>query len=221
MSAYISEYNLAFRLRPATTALLVIDMQNATGSLEHGLARKLRAEGRLDEAGYRFARISDLVIPNSRRLLATFREQGAPVIYITYGGERSDCSDVARHIRAFVIATRNWAGNPEHEIVDALRPQPDEPVLNKTTMGAFGSTGLDARLRALGVREVVCVGVSTNNCVGMTAMEAADQGYGVVLVSDATGTCSDRMQAAFEELFGRLWGRVLTTDEVLAELAAP
>ncbi|MDX2223765.1 MAG: isochorismatase family cysteine hydrolase, partial [Rhodospirillaceae bacterium] len=198
MSAYVNEYALQFTLKPATTALLVIDMQNATGSLNHGLAKKLRAEGRLEEAGYRFARINDLVVPNTQKLLAAFRALAAPVIYITYGAERPDCADVARHIRAFVSATGNRAGNPEHEIVDALKPLPHEPVLNKTTMGAFGSTGIDSRLRALGVTEVVCAGVSTNNCVGMTAMEAADKGYGVVLVSDATGTCSDRMQAAFE-----------------------
>jgi nicotinamidase-related amidase len=218
MTAYISEYNLQFTLRPQTTALLVIDMQNATGSLDHGLAKKLRAEGRLDESKYRFERIEQVVVPNTQKLLAAFRALGAPVIYVTYGAETPDCSDVARHIRAFVAATDNKVGKPEHEIVDALKPLPHEPVLNKTTMGAFGSTGIDARLRALGVTELVCAGVSTNNCVGMTAMEAADKGYGVVLVSDATGTCSDRMQAAFEEMFLRLWGRVLTTAETIGEL---
>ncbi|MDX2143412.1 MAG: isochorismatase family cysteine hydrolase [Rhodospirillaceae bacterium] len=220
MTAYINEYSLQFTLKPATTALLVIDMQNATGSLTHGLAKKLRAEGRLEESQYRFERIEKFVVPNTQKLLAAFRALGAPVIYVTYGGETPDASDVARHIRAFVRATDNIAGKPEHDIVDALKPLPHEPVLNKTTMGAFGSTGIDARLRALGVTEVVCVGVSTNNCVGMTAMEAADQGYGVVLVSDATGTCSDRMQAAFEEMFLRLWGRVLTTADTISELRA-
>ena len=54
----------------------------------------------------------------------------------------------------------------------------------------------------------------------MTAMEAADKGYGVVLVSDATGTCSDRMQQAYEEMFLRLWGRVLSTSETIAEIKA-
>jgi nicotinamidase-related amidase len=220
MTAYIAEYALTFTLRPATTALLVIDLQNATGSLDHGLAQKLRAEGRLEESKYRFERIEKLVVPNTQKLLAAFRGMGAPVIFITYGAETPDASDVARHIRAFVRATGNIAGRPEHEIVAALKPLPHEPVLNKTTMGAFGSTGIDSRLRALGVTEVVCVGVSTNNCVGMTAMEAADRGYGTVLVSDATGTCSDRMQTAFEEMFLRLWGRVLTTAETTAELRA-
>lgn len=218
MTAYVNEHALQFTLKPATTALLVVDMQNATGSLQHGLAKKLRAEGRLEEAKYRFDRINTMVVPNSQKLLAAFRRMGAPVIYITYGSEQTDYGDVARHIRGIVAATHNRAGNAEHEIVDALKPRPGELVLNKTTMGAFGSTGIDSRLRALGVTEVVCVGVSTNNCVAMTAMEAADRGYGVVLVSDATGTCSDRMQQAFEEMFLRLWGRVQTTANTIDEL---
>lgn len=218
MTTYVNEFSLKFTIRPATTALLVVDMQNATGSLDHGLAKMLRTQGRLEESRYRFERIEKFVVPNTQKLLAAFRAAGAPVIFITYGAETPDASDVARHIRAFVQATGNKIGNPEHDIVDALQPLDHEPVLNKTTMGAFGSTGIDSRLRALGVTEIVVVGVSTNNCVGMTAMEAADKGYGVVLVSDATGTCSDRMQNAFEEMFLRLWGRVLTAEETIAEL---
>ena len=142
------------------------------------------------------------------------------MIYLTYGGELPDCSDVPAHIRGIVKATNNYVGMPEHEIVDALKPQAGEIVLNKVTMGAFCSTGVEARLRALGVTEVVATGVSTNNCVGMTAMEASDRGFGTVLVSDATGTCSDRMQAAYEEMFSRLWGRVLDTRAVIAEIQA-
>ncbi len=52
----------------------------------------------------------------------------------------------------------------------------------------------------------------------MTAMEAADRQYGAVLVSDATGTCSDAMQEATLTTFRRLWGRVMATHEVIAEL---
>ncbi|MBL8645511.1 MAG: cysteine hydrolase [Rhodospirillaceae bacterium] len=220
MANYINEFSYRFTLNPATTALVVIDMQNATGSLDHGLAKYLKAQGRLEESRYRFERINRAVIPNTQKLLAYFRAVGAPVIYVTYGSERADYSDVARHIRDIVMATNNKAGEPEHEIVAALQPQPGEPVVNKTTIGAFASTPIDQYLRTSGISEIVVTGVSTNNCVGMTAMEAADKGYGVVLVSDATGTCSDKMQNAFEEMFLRLWGRVLSTDETLSELKA-
>ncbi|MGR8947100.1 MAG: cysteine hydrolase family protein [Gammaproteobacteria bacterium] len=219
MSAnYVDEFTESFTLNPSTTALLVIDMQNATGNPKTGLGKLLEQQGRLDSAKYRFDRIANTIVPNTRRLLAHFRAIGAPVIFVTYGAELPDCSDVPKHIRKLVIATNNKAGEIEHEIVDELKPQAGEPVLNKVTMGAFGSTGIDTLLKAKGITEVVCTGVSTNNCVGMTAMEASDRGYSVVLTSDATGTCSDEMQDAFIAMFLRLWGKVLTTDEVISEI---
>ena len=117
-----------------------------------------------------------------------------------------------------IRATNNIAGQKEHEIVAALQPLPGELVLNKTTQGAFRSTGLDTTLRAKGIKTVVTVGVSTNNCVAMTSMEACDLQYRVVVVSDGTGTDSDDMQTATLTMLKRLWARVLTTDEVLTEL---
>lgn len=216
---YINELSNTFTLDPKTTALVVVDMQYATGSREHGLGKMLKEQGRLDEAGYRFGRIDDYVLPNTKLLLEAFRSAGARIVYVTYGAEQADCSDVPIHIRGIVKATSNIEGYREHEIIDVIKPQDGELVLNKVTMGAFGSTGIESRLRAIGISEIVTVGVSTNNCVGMTAMEASDRGFGVVLVSDATGTCDDEAQAAFEAMFLRLWGRVLPTNEVVEELS--
>ena len=221
MSAtYIDEFTQPVALNPRTTALLVVDMQYASGSRNHGLGARLAREGRLEEAAYRFDRIEQLLIPNIQRLLTAFRGLGAPVIYFTVGATLPDYSDAPARQRTFFEATNNTAGNREHEIVEALAPRAGEPVLNKVTMGAFGSTGIDALLKAKGISEVVATGVSTNNCVGMTVMEAADRGYGAVLVSDATGTCSDEMQEVTLQSFRRLWGRVMTTDDVIAELGA-
>ena len=70
----------------------------------------------------------------------------------------------------------------------------------------------------MGIKTVVCVGVSTNNCVGMTAMEACDSQYHVVVVDDATGTDSDEMQQATLNMLRRLWARIMSTDDVIASL---
>ncbi len=217
---YINDFNQPVAVNPRTTALVVVDLQYATGSADHGLGKMLTEQGRLEEAEYRFSRINNLVLPNTQRLLKAFRAAGAPVFFVTYGAELPDCSDVPGHIRALVKATNNIEGQKEHEIVDAVAPEPGETVLNKVTMGAFGSTGIEARLRAKGITEIVTVGVSTNNCVGMTAMEASDRGFGVILVSDATGTCDGDAQASFEAMFLRLWGRVASTGDVIDELTA-
>ncbi len=221
MSAqYIDELTRDFRLDVDKAALLVVDLQYASGSRHHGLGRHLDAQGRLAEASYRFDRIERLVLPNTARLLDGFRRVGARVIYVTLGAALPDYADAPPSLRGFFEATNNHVGTREHEIVEAVAPRPGEPVLNKTTQGAFASTGIDSLLRALGVEQLVMVGVSTNNCVETTAREAVDRGYAALMVADATGTCSEEFQSVTLRGFRRLWGRVATTDEVLAEIGA-
>ena len=215
---FVDEYTRPVPITAESTALVIVDMQNASGSRNHGLGKLLASQNRLDEAAYRFDRIDQLIVPNIKRLLTAFRGAGAPVVHVTLGPTQSDFSDAPKHLRAWFEATNNHAGNPEHAIVPGLEPEPGEAVFNKVTIGAFGSTAIDNYLRTNGIEQLVVTGVSTNNCVGMTAMEAADRQYGVALVSDATGTCSDEMQAWTLRSFERLWGRVATTDEVIAEI---
>ncbi len=218
MANYIDTLNRDFRLQSGRCALLVIDMQYASGSRHHGLGKWLSERGKLAEAAYRFDRIETMVVPNIQRLLAAFRGAGERVIYITLGGQLADYSDTPAHMRPFFKALNNHAGTREHEIIDELRPQPGEIILNKTTQGAFATSRIDQVLRTLGIAQIVAVGVSTNNCVETTAREASDRGYDTLIVSDATGTCSDEMQSLTVKAFTRLWGRVSTAGDVIEEL---
>ena len=215
---FVNSFSQTFALDPARTALVVIDMQNATGNRHMGLGKLLAERGEADSARYRFDRIEQVLVPNIQRLLAHFRSTGGKVIFITYGANAPDASDAPPHMASIIKATNNIAGQPEHEIVEGLRPNSGEIVLHKPTQGAYRSTALDSTLRALGVDTLITVGVSTNNCVAMTSMEACDLQYRVVVVADSTGTDSDQMQEATLTMLKRLWARVLTTDEVLAEL---
>lgn len=215
---FIDQFTQPVPLHAERTALIVVDMQNATGNRNMGLGKLLADAGEAASADYRFSRIETVVVPNTDRLLRHFRSIGARVIYITYGANIPDCSDVPAHLADIVRATNNREGQKEHEIVAELTPEPGELVLNKTTMGAFRSTSIDTHLRAMGIDTVVVTGVSTNNCVAMTAMEACDSQYRVVVVSDATGTDSEEMQQATLNMLRRLWARVIDTDEVIGEL---
>ncbi len=215
---FIDQFSQTVTLDPEATALIVVDMQNATGNRSMGLGKRLADAGLAESSKYRFDRIENLLVPNIQRLLTAFRAAGSRVVYVTYGANLPDCSDVPAHLREIVRSTNNIEGHEEHEIVAALTPEPGELVLNKTTMGAFRSTAIDTHLRAMGIRTVVCVGVSTNNCVAMTAMEACDAQYQVVMVDDATGTDSEEMQIATINMLRRLWSRVMTCDEVISEL---
>ena len=198
-------------------ALVIIDMQYATGSRQGALGRRLAAQGST-VAEYRFDRIERFVVPNTQRLLEAFRAAGARVLYVTVGARLADCSDAPLHMRRLFIETQNFEGSREHEIVDELKPRPGEAVINKTTNGAFASSGIDSLLRAWGTEQIYMVGVSTNMCVDTTARDAADRGYGVTLVEDACGTTLQPLHEATMLNFQRLWGRVRSTEQALDEL---
>jgi nicotinamidase-related amidase len=198
-------------------ALVMIDMQYATGSRQGALARKLQAEGsRVGD--YRFARIEQQVLPNTLRLRMHFSQLGRPVLHVTIGAAHAGALDAPLHMRRLFNEFHNFVGSREHEILDELKPLPGEHVLRKTTIGAFASTNIDSLLRALGCEQLYLTGVSTNMCVETTAREAADRGYGVTLVEDACGTTHEDLHQVTMRNFQRLFGRVRSCDEALAEL---
>jgi nicotinamidase-related amidase len=69
-----------------------------------------------------------------------------------------------------------------------LKPFPNEPVLTKTSRNAFTTTRLQQILTERGVRHVRVCGIQTEQCCETTARLAADLGYDVDFVIDATAT---------------------------------
>ena len=215
---YIRDFMAERAVEPARAALLIIDMQNASGARDGALGRRLRAEGS-SVGDYRFDRIERLVTPNALRLRERFRALGRPVLHVTVGAALPDASDAPPHMRKLFVETRNHLGSREHEIIDALKPLPGEHLLRKTSIGAFASTNIDSLLRALGAEQLWLCGVSTNMCVETTAREAADRGYLVTLVEDACGTTHEELHQVTMRNFQRLFGRVRSTAQSLVELA--
>jgi len=215
---YAHQFNPGFVLDPRMVALVVVDMQYASGSRDHGLGRSLKARGQEALGAYRFDRIERTVVPTIRRLLAFFRARGLRLVYLTVGSELPDYSDLLPHMRAFAESAGNTRGNHEHEILDALAPRPGDAVLNKTTMSAFHSSGFERLVRAWGVEQLVFTGISTNSCVEGTARDAVDRGFRGLLVDDGCGAASQSLHDATCANFARLLGRVASSAQVLTEL---
>ena len=213
---YINAFTVTHEPDFASAALLVIDLQNATGARDGALGRSLKDKPGI--ANPRFDRIEQVVVPNTRRLLDAFRGKGGRVLYVTIGAADSTLSDAAPHMKKLFAGTQNWVGSREHQIVTGLEPKPGELVVRKTTVGAFASTGIDAMLRSIGVRQLYVCGVSTNMCVDTTAREAADRGYCVTLVEDACGAAKPEYHDAAITTFQRLFGRTISVDATLKEL---
>ena len=73
-------------------------------------------------------------------------------------------------------------------LVDGLVPLDGEPILTKTSRNAFTTTNLAQLLTERGIRELVVCGIQTEQCCETTARVAADLGYDVTFVVDATAT---------------------------------
>lgn len=117
-------------------------------------------------------------------------------------------------------------------LMGEFAPAPDEPVLTKTSRNAFTTTRLGQHLTASGVGEVVICGIQTEQCCETTARLAADPGYRVTFVTEATATFPIRRPdtgamldaaAVIERtefaLAGR-FARISTADDAFASASA-
>jgi ureidoacrylate peracid hydrolase len=167
---------------PATarTAILVIDMQNDN----------LHPDGAFAAFGAAQHAQEQDVVANVRIVLDAAREVGAPIFHnrivaypapVGLGGVNAP---IFRMIGPESLKIGTWGA----EIIEGLDPRDDEPVLDRIRMSAFHGSALDVMLRNLAVTDVVIVGVWTNMAVEHTARDAADFGYAVTVVSDATSS---------------------------------
>lgn len=194
-----------------TTAILVIDMQNDN----------LHPDGAFASTGAAQNAIEQDVVAHVRDVLDAARAAGAPVFHnriVVHPGRDvgGDNAPIFRMVGPDNLVLGTWGA----EIVDGLDPRPGEIILDRTRMSAFNGTNLDSMLRALRVTDVVIVGVWTNMAVEHSARDAADAGYRVTVVSDATSSINaDWQQAALSYALQNIVD-IRTTAEVVAGLAA-
>jgi nicotinamidase-related amidase len=214
---YVQAFNADRPVDPKRAALVIVDMQYATGHRDGGLSQSMKAKGETT-TDWRFKRIHDLVIPNTQRLIKAMRDCGGEIVYVTIGAAKEDCRDAPVHMRKFFQSFGNHVGSRQHEIIEELAPEPQDHIVRKTSIGAFASTGIDHLLRTLDRDALFMTGVSTNMCVETTAREAADRGYAVSLIEDACATTHKDLHENTLRNFSRFFGKVRSTDKALGLL---
>lgn len=73
-------------------------------------------------------------------------------------------------------------------LMAGLSARTGEPVVTKTSINAFTTTSLQRVLTLHGIRELVVCGIQTEQCCETTTRVAADLGFEVTFVTDATAT---------------------------------
>lgn len=208
----------AFEIDPRKIGLVLVDMQNYDAHPDHGIGKQLK-KTHPEVADYYLSRLQ-IVVPNCGKLLAFFRQNKLPVFHAAFGASMFDGSDMLplrkmklKEAPAFTVESF------EYQILDELKPGPGELVVSKSTRCAFIGTGLDHKMRMMGIQIVAVVGAVTEICVASTARGATDLGYKVILVNDATAAFSQEDQNQTMRGFSLYFGQVLDTDELLAALS--
>jgi len=101
---------------------------------------------------------------------------------VVYANDAHQLSD--RELRVF--PPHAMAGTPGANVIDELRPAPDDVIVPKRFYSAFTETELEALLRAGDVGRLVLVGQHTDCCVRHTSYDAFARGYELVVCPDAT-----------------------------------
>ena len=175
----------------ARCALVVIDLQK--GILSRPTAHPVRG-----------------VLAHAVALAAAWRERGLPVVLVNVAGGAPGRAEQARPVGDL---PPDWT-----ELAEELGVHPDDIRVTKHTWGAFTGTGLDARLRALGITQVVLAGIATSIGVESTARQAHELGYNVALATDAmTDLALEAHENSIARIFPRL-GETGSTAEFLAKL---
>jgi nicotinamidase-related amidase len=73
-------------------------------------------------------------------------------------------------------------------LIDGLSQRADEPMITKRAHNAFTTTNLQLLLTTKGIQDLTICGIRTEQCCETTARLAADLGYRVTFVTDATAT---------------------------------
>ncbi|TAQ89494.1 hypothetical protein B7494_g2155 [Chlorociboria aeruginascens] len=191
----------AFTFPRDTTALIIIDIQrdfvdpDGFGSIQCGNPEI-------------FSSVRNIV-PAVQKVLEVSRDIGLQVIH-TREGHRPDLSDLPAAKRLRQISAPNGhhtmgigdqgpmgrlliRGEYGHDIIDELRPLPDEVVIDKPGKGSYWETGLHRVLLARGITHLLFAGVTTECCVTTTLRECNDRGFECCILSDCTGGFDQQM----------------------------
>jgi len=194
---------LAEIVDPGRTALLFWDMENAIAPNAFNYKE---------------------IVANLKSLKAAARQAGVPVIYsqqAPFDLEREEAGPWVR-IRMKRAKVTDLAQllkqKPDphgKDIVDELRPDPQDVVFQKRRPDGFIGTDFDSVLRSKSIRTIVIGGVATEGGVEGTARTGRNLGYDIVVLRDCVGSRSRELHELALRLIEGIFFDVATSGEVM------
>lgn len=191
------------------TALLVIDAQRIYS----------------EQGSPLFCKHADKTLENINRLISAFEKERAPIVLLRHV-HKADGTDLGRMFD-FTGKTNGFcykAGTDEVKFSKELHLPDNRIEIEKNRYSSFQGTGLDEKLRRLGVERVAICGFMTNCCCESAARHAHDLDYFVDFLSDATGTPGtatmdqEKTRQAVSEFLSVGFANIYSTGDYLDQL---
>jgi len=165
-------------------------------------------------------------VPNMLGILEAARKAALRVFYAMHRRYRPGDYETWKYIAP--IQKRGWAskvfefGTWGGEIRSEFQPKPGEIVAAEHWCSSgFANTDLDLQLKKHGIHKLIVVGLIAHTCIEATVRYAAELGYDVTMVRDATADYSDReMHAALEVNIPNYANAVVSTDVIVDALSS-
>jgi nicotinamidase-related amidase len=192
------------------TALLVVDPYNDFISEGGKIWDRIRAVAEANDC-----------VPHMLQILNAARQAKFRIFYVPHRRYRPGDYETWKYIapiqkagwmrRTFEYGT--WGGEFHAE----FEPKPGEIVVTEHRCSSgFANTDLDLQLKKHGIHHLIVVGLIAHTCIEATVRIAAELGYEVTVVKDATADYSDKeMQAALDINLPNYASAIVTTNEIV------
>ena len=166
-------------------------------------------------------------VPHMMQVLEAARKNGIRVFYAMHRRYRPGDYETWKYIapiqkaawsrKSFEYGT--WGG----EIRAGFEPHARDVVAAEHWCSSgFANTDLDLQLKKHGIHKLIVIGLIAHTCVEATVRYAAELGYEVTAVKDATASYSDEhMHAALEVNLPNYASAIVTTNEIVDAIASP
>ena len=189
-----------WRLEHEATAILVIDMVNDF----------------LVEGGKMVLPGGDHIVPPQKALIEAARDGGIPILYVNDAHRPGLKEDREFLKRGEHCIEGTWGA----QVIDALKPQPNDIQVTKRRFSGFFETDLDLTLRDMGISTLIFMGVVTNICVRSTIHDAFFRGYKVIVPGDCVEATGPREQESSLYDIATHFGEVCESGELLDAIKA-
>jgi len=195
------------------TALLVVDPYNDFISEGGKIWPRIKAVAEANNC-----------VPNMLKVLGAARQARLRVFFAMHHRYRPGDYETWKYVapiqraawrnKSFEFGT--WGGEFRAEFV----PAPGEIVAQEHWCSSgFANTDLDLQLKKHGIHQLIVIGLIAHTCIEATVRYAAELGYEVTAVKDATADYSDEMMhAALNINMPNYASAIVSTEEIVAAL---